>query len=271
MGIKNFRILFALCFLFQTGRTLAQNYEPIGQHFLYNISTKQYKSNPQNFDVLQGNNNLMYFANVGGVLEYDGENWRTIKIPTQQTFSLAKNKEGKIYIGALDNFGYLKSNENGELVYESLSKSIKKEKVPTIMNILCKDGWVYFFPDKNLANNYLFAYSEAENKSYKVVAPYKFTFERKCQNKIIVQMDNNQIYTIEGKEFKLLSDHKAWENLTIRQTLEINQAVLVYDGEKLYSVPRNWSEPKPYEEISLMPNLNDLIFFRNKIIITTPP
>jgi serine phosphatase RsbU (regulator of sigma subunit) len=269
LGIKKLLFLYCLCFLLISEKTVAQTYEPIGQHFLYNISTKQYKSNPQNFDVIQGNNNLMYFANVGGVLEYDGENWRTIKIPTQQTFALSKTKDGKIYVGALENFGYLTGNDKGELSYKSLSKNTEKEKTPTIKNIICHDNWVYFFPDKSIANNYVFAYSEKEKKSYKVVAPFKINFEKKCQNKIIIQMDNNEIYTLEGKEFKLLSNNPKWKDLNIQQTLEINKAVLIYDGEKLFSVPRNWSEPTLYTEINLMPNLNDLLFYRNKIITSS--
>jgi hypothetical protein len=82
-------------------------------------------------------------------------------------------------------------------------------------------------------------------------------------------MDNNHIYSLEGKEFKMLSDNDKWKEVTIHQTLEINQAVLVYDGTQLYSVPRNWNEPELYSEISLMNNLNDLLFYRNKIITSS--
>jgi serine phosphatase RsbU (regulator of sigma subunit) len=266
LGIKKWiYILFGFLYFF-SGNLHSQSYDPIGQHFLYSVSAKQYKSNPQNFDLLQGDNNLMYFANAGGILEFDGESWRTIKIPTQKTYCLDKNKEGVIYAGATDNFGYLSPNEKGELTYFSLSDKNKKEKTPTILDVICADGWVYFFPDRNLANNYIFAYSEKEKKSYKVVTPFKIVFQKKSLNKIIIQLDDNFIYTLKENNLQQISSSEKWKEVNVRQILDINQSSFVYDGEKLFSVTRNWEEPVLFPDIHLMPNLNNLIYFKNKII-----
>ncbi len=248
---------------------IAQTYQPIGQHFLYNINTKKYKSNPQNFAVVQGKNNLMYFANVGGVLEYDGENWRTIKIPTQQTFSLDRNTEGLIYVGALDNFGYLDASDNGILEYHSLSDQMKSDQIPTIQKVICVKGWVYFFPDKDIADNFFYVYSEKEKKSFKVITPFKILFEKICQNKVILQLDDNFIYALKGKEISLLSNDEAWKNIFIRQLLDYQQMILIYDGENLFRVNSDWKKPEKEETIHLLPQLNELLFFKNKIICSS--
>ena len=70
----------------------------------------------------------MFFANNDGVLTYDGKRWSLITTPAQSNIrSMAINNEGKIFIGALDDFGYLDRQKNGSHIYVSLLDKVRQE------------------------------------------------------------------------------------------------------------------------------------------------
>jgi serine phosphatase RsbU (regulator of sigma subunit)/ligand-binding sensor domain-containing protein len=99
-----------------------------GQPFYTNYTIKNYKANSQNWAIARDNNGLLYFANNDGVLQYDGHNWKLIKINRDAIVrSLAIDTQGIIYIGAENEFGFIKPNAQGKLIYTSISDSLNKE------------------------------------------------------------------------------------------------------------------------------------------------
>lgn len=116
-----------------------------------NYGYKEYRAHEQNWNVIEGNNGLMYFGNTDGVLEYDGANWRLIQLPNQSNLkALAKDSNGRIYVGGINEFGYLKSNKTGKLVYVSLIESTLKNAglFNEIWDIKVLNDKVYFFSYK---------------------------------------------------------------------------------------------------------------------------
>lgn len=94
-----------------------------GQLPVYYFSPKDYNALEQNWDIAQDNRGIMYFANNHGILEYDGVEWRMIRVSNGSTVkSLASDINGRIYAGAQDEFGYLESDSIGQLTYISLSE-----------------------------------------------------------------------------------------------------------------------------------------------------
>ena len=92
-----------------TGLPIIRNYLPA-----------EYNATPQNWSVIKDNRGVMYFANTGGVLEYDGREWRLINIKNEVARTLAIDKNGIIYVGGVDEFGYLLPDAAGLLKYKSL-------------------------------------------------------------------------------------------------------------------------------------------------------
>jgi len=75
----------------------------------------------QNWSVTQDDNGIIYVANPGGVLSYDGATWRVI--PTQrQTLvrTLVSDAEGRVFVGAYGEFGYLRPDSTGTQRFVSL-------------------------------------------------------------------------------------------------------------------------------------------------------
>ena len=89
----------------------------------------------------------MYFGNNSGVLEYDGVNWRTIPTPNQSTIrSLAVDSSGTIYVGAMNEFGYLAPDSLGELFYVSLISKLDStdRDFSRVYEIITTNDGIYF-------------------------------------------------------------------------------------------------------------------------------
>ena len=118
-----------------------------------NYSSKEYGQDFQNWSVLQDKNGIMVFANGNGVMTYDGKSWTLIETPTESVIrSMAMDESGKIYVGALDDIGFLKRNNTGGLEYESLLPKLKPElqKMGNIWNTQVHKGIVWFDSEMGL-------------------------------------------------------------------------------------------------------------------------
>ncbi|WP_333798420.1 response regulator [Rheinheimera sp.] len=102
--------------LAETGLPLLKNYKP-----------KDYNAGSQNWALLQDNRGLIYSGNNAGVLEYDGVSWRTIRTGNQSVVrSMALGPDGRIYIGAKAELGYL-SADSDQRHYHSWTDRIGRQ------------------------------------------------------------------------------------------------------------------------------------------------
>jgi signal transduction histidine kinase/CheY-like chemotaxis protein/AraC-like DNA-binding protein len=91
-----------------------------GLKYFKNYSYKEFDHQPQNWGIIQANNGLIYVANNGGVLEFDGVSWRVIYVPNLTVRSIAISGNGIIYIGGINEIGYLAPDSKGSLKYKTL-------------------------------------------------------------------------------------------------------------------------------------------------------
>ncbi len=118
-----------------------------GSPFIQNFSHEDYKGHLQNFAVVQDKRGLVYFGNPNGVLEFDGVHWRITKISNNSLVrSLAVDRNNRVLVGAVGEFGYLEPDLNGEMVYISLSKMLKEEdrKFSNVWDIIETTDGIYF-------------------------------------------------------------------------------------------------------------------------------
>jgi signal transduction histidine kinase/DNA-binding response OmpR family regulator/ligand-binding sensor domain-containing protein len=97
-----------------------------GLKYYRNYSPKEYKNQSQNWCILQDKRGVIYVANQGGLMEFDGVSWREIRVPNSSVRSLAMDDKGKIYIGGRDEIGYLTHDSKGSLYYVSLLDHLDK-------------------------------------------------------------------------------------------------------------------------------------------------
>lgn len=160
------KVYFILSILFLSLTVFAQEN---GSPFITNFTEKEYKAQSQNWAIIEDQRGVIYGGNNGGVLEFDGVNWRLIKMPNLSVIrSLAVDDNNRIYVGAVDEFGYLESTINGELVYKSLSRNLDTtyQDFKSVWKIHITNRGVYFFTDYYLIkwtnNNFKFIYPKSD-------------------------------------------------------------------------------------------------------------
>ncbi|MBN2669345.1 MAG: HD domain-containing protein [Bacteroidales bacterium] len=112
-------ILLSLC-----SQAIKAQFSEVGRPFISNYSPKDYKHENQNFSIAQDTNGIMYFGNLDGIMQYDGQTWRYIEYPGKP--QLASTRKGKIIAGGYQSFGIVENTENFKMVYRELSKSMEK-------------------------------------------------------------------------------------------------------------------------------------------------
>lgn len=117
--------------------TLSNSFEGERQSHQFELGTplmrvflpQEYRAQGQNWAVLQDHRGLIYVGNNDGVLEFDGERWRLIKVSNQTTVrSLTMDSNGRIYVGAVGEIGYLQADKNGVMQYVSLMPKLTQEQ-----------------------------------------------------------------------------------------------------------------------------------------------
>ena len=106
----------------------AQNQNEIGRPFITTFTQKDYPGDVQTWAFIQDSRGVIYAGNQPGVLEYDGSSWRMIPTANYSFVrSLDIDQNGRIYVGAQSDIGYLAQDSVGELRYISLLKYIPEK------------------------------------------------------------------------------------------------------------------------------------------------
>ncbi len=98
-----------------------------------------YNGGAQNWVMLQDSRGVIYVGSTNALLEYDGVTWRRIFTPTRSTIrSLAADANGRIYVGAVGDLGYIEADAKGETQFVSLL-----DKLPADARVF-EDVWRTF-------------------------------------------------------------------------------------------------------------------------------
>jgi len=96
--------------------------------FMQTFSRKDYKASTQNWLVLQDDRGVIYVGNGQGVLEYNRQNWRLIKLDNHSGVrAMTFSGDTTIFVGGHSEIGYLSPDLSGELQYQSLISYIDEE------------------------------------------------------------------------------------------------------------------------------------------------
>ena len=155
----------------EAGGLLIRNYPP-----------EAYDGGAQNWALLQDARGVIYVGSTSSLLEYDGVTWRKIFTPTRTTIrSLAADANGRIYVGAVGDLGYLETDATGETKFVSMV-----DKLPEDVRIF-EDVWRTFAtPDGVFFQTQIGLFRWA-NGTMKVWKPTGRIFNR-------AQLANNTIY-----------------------------------------------------------------------------
>lgn len=195
----------------------------LGEPFIVNYTPDDMGGSAQNWCAVQDHRGVMYIGNTGGLLEFDGSNWRMFLTLTNSIIrSVTVDQHGTVYAGGSGDFGYLASTADGELRYISLKEKIPEEhrQFNDIYHTFVTTEGIYF-----MSNLKIFRWAEGKIE----VIPNSMAGGNAhfVYNRIIVRKGNKGLYIFEKDRFNLLP-----------QTEQISMAVgqvklLPYPGGKI--------------------------------------
>ena len=146
-----------------------------GLPLLKNFKPKDYNAGTQNWALLQANDGLIYAGNNVGVLEFDGVHWRTLATTNQSVVrSLALGNDGRIYVGAKGDLGYINKTEPQGAQYVSW-----RERIPAAYRNF-QDIRQTFITDQGVlfvARSYLFLINDEEVRSWTSASAFMKAFQ----------------------------------------------------------------------------------------------
>ena len=196
----------------------AQN--PIGLPEINNFTNVDYKGGNQNWDIQQDKLGIMYFANNEGLLSYNGQNWSIYPISNNTVVrSVQIAADGKIYVGAQDEFGYFYPNEKGQLKYTSLKKLVPKQ------DNSFNDVWnIYTYNDKVFFRTNAKIFELADGKITTFRSSAEWLFLGKC---------NNTLYAEDGPGVLKKFDGKQWNNICLLPQKALITSIAKYNGDTI--------------------------------------
>jgi AraC family chitin signaling transcriptional activator len=166
----------------------------------YNSTT--YNAGNQNWMISQDKNHFVFFANNEGLLEFNGSNWTLYPSPNETIIRSVKVIEDRIFTGCYMEFGFWKRQNNGQLIYTSLSKRIKSkiQDDEQFWNILNYDQWVIF---QSLSRIYIY---DTKTEKINIISPKNGVFKIfRANNSIYFQTIGEGFFEIENGKSKLVS------------------------------------------------------------------
>ncbi|WP_373521173.1 two-component regulator propeller domain-containing protein, partial [Aquiflexum sp.] len=235
----------------------AQTNPELGLPLISNYTSKIYKGHSQVWSVIQDDRGIMYFGTTSGITEFDGVNWKQIKLPgvggNAIVRTMGKDKNGVIYYGTVNEFGFLSINEFGNTVAISLTHLIPEEaKGFSIISSIQNSGEdVYFF-----SSEYLFRIKDditnPENgvKIWKSETAFLSSFNHHDQI-YLIQRDKG-LFKLVGEDFVLIPDGEFSINNRALVLLpyangqkeedqflfpSTTNGIFIYDGSKFKKLP----------------------------------
>ena len=204
---KILSILILTCFnLFaQVGQTFKLNKIPLKSHFDQN----NYNAGIQNWGFDQDENGIIYVANNGGVLEFDGKYWNQLTVPLSTRIRAVKiNKSNKIFVGGQNQIGYFTKSTNG-FKYTSLNNEIISENksITEVWKILKINEDIFFNADNDLL---LFE----KGKLRKLNVPGYVLNSFNVNDTLYAHIYNKGIYKYVNNEFRFIKNTKNIPDLT---------------------------------------------------------
>ena len=164
----------------------------------------------QNWGISQNSvNGFIYFANSEGLIEFNGISCRRFSLPYGQTIrSVYVSRDGTIFTGSFEEFGYWKDSHNGNLIYYSLSAKMSIEKNDEIWKIYEDKGIIYF-----QSFTTIYSYNGADVKPIK--GPSILLFMFRTSKGFITQGLGSGLYWFNGDKFKFIegSELFSWKKV----------------------------------------------------------
>ena len=118
----------------------------LGSPIIHNYTPEQYASHSQVWSGIQDRRGVLYFATSDAVIAFDGISWRSIEVPGSVVRGIAMDDHGTIFVGSVNDVGYLARDSKGELRCISLKDKLpeKERELLPVWAVHATSHGVYF-------------------------------------------------------------------------------------------------------------------------------
>lgn len=195
------RIRIILLFCFISSQLYSQELLP----FVENYNKSNYQGDNQIWNVAQGNDEAMYFANNHYLLRYDGVKWEKNMLPNKTIMRSIMVDGDKIYSGSYKEFGYW-FRKAGKMHYTSISKgkNVFDEKEN-------EEIWKIFkFNNKIHFQSFNEIFVLENNKIKKIKLPFLISYCFIVGNQLLIASVERGIYKMNNSKIEKV---KGWDIL----------------------------------------------------------
>ncbi|RTY73205.1 histidine kinase [Flavobacterium sp. LS1R10] len=236
--------------------------------FVENYNKSDYKGDNQIWNVAQGNDDAMYFANNYYLLRYDGVKWEKYTLPNKTIIRSILVDGDRIYSGSYKEFGYW-YRKKGKMLYVSLSdktKVFEDSDNEEIWKIFKFKGKIYF---QSFNGIFLYDGKAIKKEKFSFLISYCFVVD----DQLLVASVENGIYKMNNSTFEKIQRWSILENNVIHaigkfqnKTYIFTKKNGVYIDDK--GVLSTWKNP--LNTILKTANINAAAFIKNnKLVIGT--
>jgi signal transduction histidine kinase/DNA-binding response OmpR family regulator len=217
-----------------------------GYKYLRNYTPKEYDWHSQNWCILQDKRGIIYVGNHDGLLEFDGVSWRKISIPQNTVRSMAVDESGTIYIGGINEIGFLKPDSRGTLKYNSLLEHLKenqKDFADVWRTHATKEG-IYF-----RTNNLLFRW-DPQSQEIKVWEEHKYRFNASfvCEGRLLIHKRGMGLMELANDSLEMIPGGGSFADMKIYMLVhyDIHKLLIGTRSQGFYIFDMKTKEKTPF-------------------------
>jgi len=191
-----------------------------GFFFNRHYTPKEYGAFPQNWAAIQNAQGVMVFANGDGILKYDGVAWEFHSLPNLSVVrSLAMDENGRVYVGAYNELGYLTADHQGNYQYVSLLSHLSPEQrvFDNIHKTYVLNGEVIFNTERSLL---IWGNEQFHEIPWPERNDYKISFLE--DGILYVHIKSRGLCLLKDREFKLVNGGEFFKDKKVRAVLPFN-------------------------------------------------
>ncbi|GAA4271211.1 triple tyrosine motif-containing protein [Aquimarina gracilis] len=212
--------LFLLCFSIGSGN--AQNsWKKVSEVKNY-ANNEIDKAAPKTFDITQGSNGIVYFANEYGLLEFTSNTWKILLQPKNRSSINSLLSYGdRIYVGSNNEIGYAARNRFDQTYYVSLNHLLPKKSTSfsQVWGIFEIQNNIYFCSDQQIIK-----YDITKNKLISISSKGGFKYAAKISNRLLILDNSNRISILIEDKLETVYTPDYFSKYTIDRILPYNNA-----------------------------------------------
>ncbi|KAF2517917.1 LuxR C-terminal-related transcriptional regulator [Flavobacterium foetidum] len=236
--------------------------------FVENYNKSDYQGDNQIWNVAQGKDGAMYFANNHYLLRYDGVKWEKYTLPNKTIIRSILIEGDKIYSGSYKEFGYW-YRKNSKMHYVSITKKLRlfdEKDNEEIWKIFRFKGALYF-----QSFNDIFIYDGKNIK--KIKFPFLISYCFPVENNLYAASVRYGIFKMNGNR---IANPKGWnvlKNTVVHAIEKYKGKTYIFTQKKgVFVVEKNGlrSWDNPINETLKSATINVAKFIKgNKLVIGT--